>query len=90
LPLRGEKGWLILHDGALRLPVQIGRSWRGRMDTGTCVGLSFLPLNPLVTTRLLRLLYGDGPVSLATPTVGFLGSILSLLRGLQRALPEVR
>jgi hypothetical protein len=60
------------------------------MDTDTCVGLRFLPLDPLVTTKMLRLLYGDGPVSLATPTVGFLGSILSLLRGVQRAQPEVR
>jgi hypothetical protein len=33
LPLPGEKGWLILQDGALRLPVQIARSWRGRMVT---------------------------------------------------------
>ena len=90
LPLRGEKGWLILQDGALRLPVQVARSWRGRMDTDTCVGLTFLPLDPLVTTKLLRLLYGNGPVSPATPTVGFLGSILSLLRGLQQAQPEVR
>lgn len=90
MPLRGEKGWLILQDGALRLPVQIARSWRGRMDTDTGVGLTFLPLDPLVTTKLPGLLYGNGPVSPATPTVGFLGSILSLLRGLQRAQPEVR